>query len=477
MDKTKATNKDNTNQMSNILADQKVKYEVNKDQERKRRFAILSGNIQPIHTSFNLKSGEKAYFQIEADRMAEQEYVESYTTGEARSPFIKGGLLRGNSQINTTTRQERVSNLEIIDTGTMIFTNTRMVFIGKEVISISYEDILSVDFFPYSRFGSTSMIVKYPTMLKSERYDIHRKNDAKLYYQSILRLTGRDKRKITEADVDMDDYPESVADEDKIAKELNPTIKNILISITLFIILVSFFRSIIVPINYIVLVSMVLTGLGYVTSFLPMHRKKVIKKQRENYKQAFFWSLTILFLGLIVAATSTTTPSDTSPSPAKTVRKLTITPTLSATDMLVSHGKKLKSIDDQVIDHEMKLGTKCSFIINNVANNNMSFLSSWSTAYDPIYDTQGERNRELDAVDANKTSSTSATVATWDRLVDVDQKIEDDLDNVANQCDNLSSDTQAIDNISSYESVVKADQADIANLMTQRKTILTSLGY
>lgn len=289
----------NTNQISNTLADQKVKYEDKKEQERKRRFAILSGNIKPIQISFHLKAGEHAYFQIKADRMADRDYVESHTTGDARSPFIQGGLLRGNTSISTETRQERITKTEIIDSGELLLSNIRMLFIGKEVISIPYDDILSVEFFPNPRFDTTTISVKYPTMIKNECYDLEKKNDAKLYYEGIMRLIGWDKSNITEADVNMVDYPAFGQDEMKKGKKLHPVVRNILIGAGIFVVLSAFLRPFIIPINFILFVLILFTGLGYLGG-----KKKNTIKQQATTKKVFFWSLAILLLGLIVAASS-----------------------------------------------------------------------------------------------------------------------------------------------------------------------------
>ena len=73
------------------------------------------------------------------------------------------------------------------------------------------------------------------------------------------------------------------------------------------------------------------------------------------------------------------------------------------------------------------------------------------------------------------TASASATVAEWNNISDIDSKIENDLGDVENQCDELSQDSNPVSDASTYESAVKSDQVDINNLMDQRKSIITTL--
>jgi hypothetical protein len=201
MGKTSSADENITHKGSSILADKKAKYEELKGQERKRKFTILSGHIEPIQTTFHLKAEEHAYFQIKADRMAEKDHIESHTTGDARSPFIKGGILRGNTKISTTTTHERINEYVRIDSGMFLFTNLRVLFIGKQVVEILYADILSATFI------NSSIIIKYPGMANNETYETDTKSDAELYYHGVMRLLKHDKSSITEAEVNMDDYP------------------------------------------------------------------------------------------------------------------------------------------------------------------------------------------------------------------------------------------------------------------------------
>lgn len=193
----------NLSKNEDVTVDQKARCETKKEKEQKRRFIILSGSIKPIQTSFHLKAGEKAYYEFHTVRLADREYIKSYTQGQARSPFIKGGILRGNTKIDTTTNQIRLTENEGVDSGQMILTNKRVLFVGKEVVSIPYEDILTI------YFDSSRMTIKYPQMLKGESYSIM-DAEPELYYKGIQRLIGSDTSilKLDDVQIDWPEYKE-----------------------------------------------------------------------------------------------------------------------------------------------------------------------------------------------------------------------------------------------------------------------------
>lgn len=287
----------NENHSNITIAEQKAMYEEQKEQERKRRFAILSGHIKPIQISFTLKTGEHAYYQIEAEQKAEREYVESHTTGDVRRPFIKGGILRGNSKVNTTTTQSHSSGSTTVDSGKLLFTNVRVLFIGKQVISISYADILSV------QFTNNSVVIKYPQMAKGESYSLPQDNDAKYYYYGVLRLIGIDKTKANEADVDMSRYPLFVSDEAKEAKKKHALLKKIFFWVGIFLCMVIFLRGIIVIVNWILVGVIVMFGIGYVVS-LAKNRIELEQYEGDMWvaKKVLLYSSLLLLIGVIIAA-------------------------------------------------------------------------------------------------------------------------------------------------------------------------------
>lgn len=168
-------------------------------EEEARQQKILTGNIKPITGQFNLNTNEKAYFESEADRMATVTYTIEKTIGSSKNKgtitrsivgkvlfgvpgMIIGGVTGGSKQ-ESTTIQEHEDRTEAIDTGKLLFTNKRVLFIGeKNVISIPYGEILS---FTYN--WAHEAVFKYPSMLNGEFYQMREKNrkDLELYYKGI----------------------------------------------------------------------------------------------------------------------------------------------------------------------------------------------------------------------------------------------------------------------------------------------------
>jgi hypothetical protein len=133
-----------------------------------RKELILAGNIEPIAVSTKLQKNEKAYTVIKAKRTATIDEVVEHTTGQSKR---KGVLSRGvvgavitaplglslvggivgaataGNKTNSKTTQKIVTKYQIVDTGELIFTNRRMLFMGnKEIISLDYDDLIDYKF-------------------------------------------------------------------------------------------------------------------------------------------------------------------------------------------------------------------------------------------------------------------------------------------------------------------------------------------
>lgn len=182
---------------------------------------ILAGNLKEIAVPYKLQQGEKAYFQFQTKRKADVEYRNSRTIGVAKKKGVVGRAIVGDlafgragaiiggatadTEIHTSTSESRSSRREEIDAGMMIFTNRRMVFIGKEIASILYDDIISF-YFPNplkSYYPNTDrmMEIKYASMLKNEAYTVP-SPQVELYFQGIQHLLKNDKSPIKQADID-----------------------------------------------------------------------------------------------------------------------------------------------------------------------------------------------------------------------------------------------------------------------------------
>lgn len=169
--------------------------------EEARIEAILSGNIEPVQVVVNLQSDEKAYVDFGAKRMAVVDSVIEKTAGKSKKKgvltrAVVGGVLLGplgavggaataGSKSNSVTTQQTVSRLQAVDTGSLIFTNKRIVFVGNNVLSLKYDQLIAVNF-DKTRTG-TKLNLKYEGMLKGEHFIVggEKAKDTELYFKGI----------------------------------------------------------------------------------------------------------------------------------------------------------------------------------------------------------------------------------------------------------------------------------------------------
>jgi hypothetical protein len=155
-----------------------------------RKELILAGNIEPIDVSVKLQKNERAYTVIKAKRAAKIDQVVEQTTGKSKK---KGVLTRGivgtvllaptgfglvggivgaataGSKTNSRTTQKTVTKYQVIDTGELIFTNQRILFMGnKEIISLDYDDLIDYKF-GRNLLGHT-FAPRYHEMLPNESF-------------------------------------------------------------------------------------------------------------------------------------------------------------------------------------------------------------------------------------------------------------------------------------------------------------------
>ena len=163
--------------------------------------SIIDGDIKPIVPSVNLKSGEKAYVEFSAKRRAIvtttiQRTVEKTKKKGGITRAVVGGALLGpvgavvgattaKSKGNSVGYSENVENLSNIDEGVLLFTNQRLLFVGQEITSIPYDELVGIKI--DNTITGAEISVKYAGMLKGEQYFISGKEAklSKLYYQAI----------------------------------------------------------------------------------------------------------------------------------------------------------------------------------------------------------------------------------------------------------------------------------------------------
>jgi len=172
-----------------------------KDAEEARIQAILSGNIEPVQVVVNLQPGEKAYADFAAKRMAIVDSVIEKTVSKSKKKgvltrAVVGGVLLGplgavggaataGSKNNSVTTHQTISKLQAVDTGSLIFTNERIVFVGDNVLSLKYDQLVSVNF-DKIRTG-TKLHLKYEGMLRGEHFIVggEKAKDTELYFKGI----------------------------------------------------------------------------------------------------------------------------------------------------------------------------------------------------------------------------------------------------------------------------------------------------
>lgn len=166
--------------------------------EQARQQEILAGNIAPITVTVNLQQDEKAYLELTARRMASVDSIVEQTVGKSKKKHVVGravvgGVLLGplgalggaataGSKNKSTTTQQTVSKIQQVDSGQMLLTNKRFIFIGNNnIISLTYPEIIATS------FNGSKASIKYDGMLNSEYYEVHgpTANDTQLYYKGI----------------------------------------------------------------------------------------------------------------------------------------------------------------------------------------------------------------------------------------------------------------------------------------------------
>ncbi|CAN5160740.1 hypothetical protein BH09PAT3_BH09PAT3_7130 [soil metagenome] len=193
--------KDITNKIHKAATDYKEGQELKKATEEARKQSILDGKIEPVQVLVNLEQDEKAYADFGAKRMAVIDSIIEKTVGKSKKKgvitrAVVGGVLLGplgavggaataGSKNNSTTTQETVSKLQVIDTGSLIFTNKRIVFVGNNVLSLTYDKLIAVNF--DKTMSGMKLNLKYEGMLKGEHFIVggEKAKDTELYFKGI----------------------------------------------------------------------------------------------------------------------------------------------------------------------------------------------------------------------------------------------------------------------------------------------------
>jgi hypothetical protein len=171
------------------------------EQERQER--ILAGKIPSIILeAVRLNEGEKAYFHAVASRLADVEHTVTMSSGKSKrkgviSRGLVGGLIAGPIGIvagaataskhhNMRSTDHTFTKNEVIDKGILLFTNQRILFLGKQMTSIPYDEIVKME------VQRNNVTFHYVAMQPGEAYRLSREmtKEADLYYRGITSVVA-----------------------------------------------------------------------------------------------------------------------------------------------------------------------------------------------------------------------------------------------------------------------------------------------
>ncbi|GEM_PF-955502 len=167
--------------------------------EEARKQKILNGELVPLTVTTNLQPNEVAYLELTARRMASVDSVIQETVGKSKKKHVVGravvgGVLLGplgalggaataGSKQASVTTEKTVSEIKLVDSGQVLFTNQRFIFLGNNdsVISLPYAEIVAAG------FSGKQVKLKYAGMLSGEYYEVfgNGAKDTELYYTGI----------------------------------------------------------------------------------------------------------------------------------------------------------------------------------------------------------------------------------------------------------------------------------------------------
>lgn len=167
-----------------------------------RKELILAGNIEPIDVSVTLQKNEKAYIAVNAKRTSSIDQIVEKTSGKNKKKgvLVRGavgfalmgplgaaaGALTAGSRNKSQTTQKTVTKFQVVDTGELIFTNKRVLFVGnKEILSIGYDALIDYKF-GRNLLGRT-FSPRYEEMLPHESFVMNGPSaaEADIFFQGI----------------------------------------------------------------------------------------------------------------------------------------------------------------------------------------------------------------------------------------------------------------------------------------------------
>jgi hypothetical protein len=165
--------------------------------EENRLDDISQGKIKPIETNYNLASDEKAFVIFNADKMGFKIISQTHKKGVLGRALVGGlllgplGALGGATTAGSHTTEKKSFTPEVLDKGKMVLTNKRFVFIGRNITSVPYEQIIEIKF-SKMWLGGTKLEMKYPEMIDGESYNLSGEDSkiADVWFNGIKKLNN-----------------------------------------------------------------------------------------------------------------------------------------------------------------------------------------------------------------------------------------------------------------------------------------------
>ena len=143
-----------------------------------------AGRLKPLEVKIALNAGESAFTEYPCKRTATVDRIEEKTVSSTKKKGVLGravvggalvggvgaivGAVSAGSKTNAKTTQETVRSEETLDQGHLYFTNSRLLFVGHEIVSIDYKSLICTEF--SMTLAGCRMELKYSGMLKNEAF-------------------------------------------------------------------------------------------------------------------------------------------------------------------------------------------------------------------------------------------------------------------------------------------------------------------